>query len=583
MVWFRSLTVLAAATVAVPASAKAPDAGRVMIVLDASGSMAEKIGGVAKMDIAKKALADLLQGWDPAVEVGLTAYGHTRKGDCADIETIVPVGKFDKAKLLAASERLKPLGKTPISDATMAAAEALSYGEDKATVILISDGEETCGKDPCEAAKAMKAKGVDFRAHVVGFDVGGKDSLPSRQLRCLAEGTGGKYFSAKDAGELKEALASVAKATLSTEPVEAKPTPEPTPAETPKPVKSAATGLTLKALYATGGDPIESDLTWQVFADKGEDPMSGKVLSTDYAAEPKIELPPGKYRVKVACGLASTSRPFEVTPDGGMVAATIAMEAGVVKAVAKPSADGDPLAADLTWTVRLDAGDEEANNLTTVYDAQPTFVLNAGSYKVRAKFGEATAEATAKVTAGGRTPLEVIVGAGVAKPKAVFAEGGDEPASITWTLYEEKENLAGERKRITTVYDQRPVLRLQAGKYLLEAKAGDAAKRVELVVEANGLAEPVVNLSAGVVKPKAPEGTPADGRTWEVYTAKGGITGERKRVTTVYDTEPTLILSAGKYLLKLKATGVESEKEIEVKAGEKLEPQMTAGDGKVKE
>ena len=74
-------------------------------------------------------------------------------------------------KFYPAADNLKFLGKTPLTDAVKQAAEALKYTEDKATVILITDGLETCSADPCALAKELEQSGVDFTTHVVGFDV----------------------------------------------------------------------------------------------------------------------------------------------------------------------------------------------------------------------------------------------------------------------------------------------------------------------------------------------------------------------------------------------------------------------------
>ncbi len=98
---------------------------------------------------------------------------------------------------------MSPKGKTPISDAVRQAAESLRYTEEKATVILITDGLETCDADPCAVASELEKAGVDFTAHVVGF---GLSSEEGKQVACLAENTGGKYISAGNAAALGEAL-----------------------------------------------------------------------------------------------------------------------------------------------------------------------------------------------------------------------------------------------------------------------------------------------------------------------------------------------------------------------------------------
>ena len=98
---------------------------------------------------------------------------------------------------------MKFLGKTPLTAAVRQAAEALKYTEDKATVILITDGLETCEADPCALGKELEAAGVDFTAHVVGF---GLTADEGKQVACLAENTGGKYIQASDAEALQDAL-----------------------------------------------------------------------------------------------------------------------------------------------------------------------------------------------------------------------------------------------------------------------------------------------------------------------------------------------------------------------------------------
>ncbi|MFN7784134.1 MAG: vWA domain-containing protein [Lysobacterales bacterium] len=187
---------------------------RVVLVLDASGSMWGQIEGRSKIEIARETVADLVREWKPANSLGLVAYGHRRKGDCADIETLIESGPLDSAAFLRQVNALNPKGMTPLSAAVMQAAQSLRHVEQKATVILVSDGEETCNLDPCQVGRELEAAGVDFTAHVIGFDVANPQH--QAQLRCLAENTGGRYFNARNADELSGALGAVV--AVSTEP-----------------------------------------------------------------------------------------------------------------------------------------------------------------------------------------------------------------------------------------------------------------------------------------------------------------------------------------------------------------------------
>ncbi|MGE4070370.1 MAG: VWA domain-containing protein [Lysobacterales bacterium] len=185
-------------------SATAAAEENVMLVLDASGSMWGQIDGKAKIEIAREAVDQLASQWKPENRLGLLAYGHRRKGDCTDIETLYEPQTLNPKALRDQVQALNPKGMTPLSAAVIQAAQVLRSSEQKATVILISDGEETCNLDPCAVGKELEKNGVDFTAHVIGFDV--SNPAHQAQLRCLAENTGGQYFNARDAKGLSGSL-----------------------------------------------------------------------------------------------------------------------------------------------------------------------------------------------------------------------------------------------------------------------------------------------------------------------------------------------------------------------------------------
>jgi Mg-chelatase subunit ChlD len=182
--------------------------GNIELIIDASGSMAAKIGGRTKMDIAKQALTELLLSIPSASNVSVRAYGHRRKDDCADIELISNFGE-PRSAVPARVKSLKPLGKTPLSNSIAAAAKDFAGREGQNnTIILITDGEETCNADPCAAAKLAHESGVKVKINVIGFKIDPKERA---QLECIANAGGGKYVSANDAAELTAATQQVAR------------------------------------------------------------------------------------------------------------------------------------------------------------------------------------------------------------------------------------------------------------------------------------------------------------------------------------------------------------------------------------
>lgn len=175
-----------------------------IVVLDVSGSMWGQMAGRTKIEIAREAVHESMAQWPPDRDLGLIAYGHRSKTDCADIETVVPAARLDRSSFQRAVDALVPRGMTPIGDALRTAARSLPEAGGASTILLISDGEDTCGIDPCAVAKELHARNVDLRIHVVGFDIG--ETAARGQLACVAEATGGRYFDARDPGGLSRAL-----------------------------------------------------------------------------------------------------------------------------------------------------------------------------------------------------------------------------------------------------------------------------------------------------------------------------------------------------------------------------------------
>lgn len=322
---------LAAAMIASPAGA----AENVMLVLDASGSMWGQIEGKTKVEIARGAIEFITRDWNAANQLGLVAYGHRVKGECKDIETLIPVGPLDRARFLATVNGLGAKGMTPLSAAVIQAAEALKFSEQKATVILVSDGEETCELDPCAVGRDLEARGVAFTAHVIGFDVA--DPNHQQQLRCLAENTGGRYLDARDAGELAQALTTAVSATTAP--------PAPAPAAVSLEVADSAMAGTTVSVVSQG--PVEEG-NWFGFAPKGAPWSTYRDYRYQSSArvEDTLRVPgePGEYELRFVRQSASAvlaTRPFRVTPaQASIEAPSEAMAGDTIEVTAQgPSAE----------------------------------------------------------------------------------------------------------------------------------------------------------------------------------------------------------------------------------------------------
>ena len=199
---------ISAITVALLMSSPAQGAANLLFILDSSNSMWGQVNGVAKIETAKSALTSLITDLPPETRVGFMAYGHRRSGDCGDVELLTPVAEGSAEEIIGELAALTPKGKTPIATSLEASAAAFEGLEGPKSVVLISDGIETCKGNPCAAAEALAAAGVGVRVHVVGFDLTAEERA---QLECITEKGKGRYFAANSvegfAAAVTEALA----------------------------------------------------------------------------------------------------------------------------------------------------------------------------------------------------------------------------------------------------------------------------------------------------------------------------------------------------------------------------------------
>jgi Ca-activated chloride channel family protein len=183
----------------------------IIFIFDASGSMWGQVDNATKISTAKEVLTDLTGGLPADQPLGLVAYGHRREADCSDIETLLPPGNTDQSAFAAAVSGLTPLGRTPLARSATLVIDQLRTSGQPATIILLTDGVETCEGDLCELVAAAKAEGIDFVLHIIGFDLGEEDRLP---LACAARAGEGLYLDAEDGEQLASALKQTTQLTV---------------------------------------------------------------------------------------------------------------------------------------------------------------------------------------------------------------------------------------------------------------------------------------------------------------------------------------------------------------------------------
>lgn len=611
-----------------PGALAAEEGARVILVLDASGSMWGQIEGRPKIEIARETIAKVLGTWRPQDELGLVVYGHRSKGDCKDIETVIPPGPLDRDAFLKIVNGFNPVGKTPMTDAVRQAAQDLKSSEQPATVILVSDGEETCGRDPCAVARELEQAGVGLTVHTVGFDIA--DGKTRDQLACMAQETGGISLTAANAQELEVALAQTVSASQA-------PPREPAP----RPVAAPANNLTAVARLAEGGPEIDVSARWQILAVTA-DGRPGDTLKTLYPVALSVRLEPGDYFVRVTIDEAMAEQRVSVPADGS-VAADLVLNAGYALVEVRNAADG-PLLDDariqirqgqtvlttgyggdlrrlvpagsytitarvqeaqaeqpldvpaggeatamlvlgsgtVAFTIRREAGgaiekgprvqvvDAAGKVIETIYDGEGSQVLPPGAYVLRAKIGEALAETPFEIKPGETTNVDLVVASGRLVVTVLFAPGGPEVKGPRIDILPAEKPLDGRDEVIETSYDNGQGFDLPPGRYRVRGRQGQATAEVEAEVAPNAASGAEVVLNAGVLAVTVPADTRLD-----VLSSEADIYGKRAVLETQYAGEHALVLPAGSYLLKTSRDGESlNEIAVEITAGQRTEAKL---------
>ncbi|MDQ6982708.1 MAG: VWA domain-containing protein, partial [Mariprofundus sp.] len=182
----------------------------VLFVVDSSGSMWGRIEGTEKVYLVRGALVNLISGFPQNTEIGLIAYGHKKKDNCNGSELLAPIGS-PRDLIINRVSSFTPKGKAPIGLSVDSAIKQIKQRGGGGTIVLLSDGGDSCKRDPCRSALAS---GKDIRIHVLGLDLKARD-VP--RLSCIAKNGGGKFYTVNSKTSLSSSFALLAKDISSTQ------------------------------------------------------------------------------------------------------------------------------------------------------------------------------------------------------------------------------------------------------------------------------------------------------------------------------------------------------------------------------
>ena len=193
----------------------APCAEDAMIVFDASGSMSGNGWGygsespttVSRIDKVRSALAKVLPTVTRFRHVGLITYGPGPYNQCNVRLNFKPMGNAAD-QILREVNALVPAGRTPLTSAVEQAANVLDFRKKPGLIVVLTDGEETCGGSPCDIGKGLHdGRATDRARHWLAgerFSWTGEQSI--LDVKCLAEKNGGLGYQRRDGGGADRAL-----------------------------------------------------------------------------------------------------------------------------------------------------------------------------------------------------------------------------------------------------------------------------------------------------------------------------------------------------------------------------------------
>jgi Ca-activated chloride channel homolog len=186
---------------------------RLLFLLDMSGSMFAKWENSTRSQVAKDILSRLVDSLShyENLELALRVYGHqyaSGPNSCQDSKLEVPFSENNEKKIISRISQITPKGNTPITySLTQSAKDFPADKNARNIIIIITDGVESCGGDPCAASLALQQKRIFLRPFVIGL---GSDATFAQQFSCV-----GQYFDAANINSFRNIMGEVVNIALS--------------------------------------------------------------------------------------------------------------------------------------------------------------------------------------------------------------------------------------------------------------------------------------------------------------------------------------------------------------------------------
>lgn len=415
---FAAIAVASMPSTAQPAPPSPDNGGRatpLLIVFDSSGSMWGKLPGnrEPKFSLARSALETELAAHLRNRPSALAVFGP----GCS--RTLLPKALAERSveELFSPIDDFNPRSKGPLTDGIETALQSLPAPTTAADIIVVHDGTDNCGRDPCTLARELPATYPKVRIHLLSVGVKEDEQAATR---CLATQTGGTQQIADDAPTVLAAASEIAR--LVRTPKDGSPQvaiqdrtgqPHNRQSQGARPAKAATTGPSrIRASLTLGkdGPDIERPVAWTVRRLGASPANSDATIKADQIASttaPRFQrrLPPGDYQVTATLGPFSSTSKVTV-PQAGEARIKLPLEAGRLSVTPKATTFENGLVVRISRS-GTDASAVESDPQSTAgafpkiltRPGQPV-LLPPGVYRMDSRIGRARDVQTIKLESG---------------------------------------------------------------------------------------------------------------------------------------------------------------------------------------
>ncbi len=179
---------------------------RILFLVDASLSMKNEWKGGSKWEVAKAALQQIADSIAlvPNCETGMRVFGHLYPEpdkNCHDSRLEVRIDSSNTRSIKKKLEEIRPKGITPLVYSLEKSVNDFAGIPAKNVIIVITDGEDACNRDPCSVALLLQKNNITLRPYIIGMALQGKNI---DEMQCM-----GKLYNTNSAEEFYRTLLDV--------------------------------------------------------------------------------------------------------------------------------------------------------------------------------------------------------------------------------------------------------------------------------------------------------------------------------------------------------------------------------------